>query len=273
MLGKLIKHELKHSARYTMAIYAAVIVISAVMGLSLLSSATWLGVMSCVALYAAGFITVIITLVSVIKNFYDTLFGRQGYLTLTLPVKCSNLLISKVIVSFIWIVASFFLMALTFIMIFFYAREKSSGYFTLVSDAISLSGILEMLPSASTVISLLIVVAVWAIITIFTYVSFVYFTVTAANTRALQSHPKILGGLIFLGIFSLNNTVGNILTQYIPLTFNVGSDRVYFAFEQMGRAEDALLSYGVGGTLFSGLFAFGLLWLTGYILEHKVNLK
>lgn len=273
MLGKLIKHELRHSARYTMSIYIAVTVISAVMGLSLLSSATWPGVMSCFALYAAGFITVIVTLVSVIKNFYDTLFGRQGYLTLTLPVKCSNLLISKVIVSFIWIVASFALMALTLVMIFFYAKEKSSGYFTLISDAVSISGILEMLPSAATVVKLLFVVALWAVITIFTYVSFVYFTVTAVNTRALQSHPKILGGLIFLGIFSLNNTVGNILTAYLPLTFNVGSDRVYFAFQQMDKVEDAILSYGVGGTLFSGLLALGLLWLTGYILEHKVNLK
>lgn len=273
MLGKLIKNELKHSARYTMSIYIAVIVISAVMGLSLLSSATWMGVMSCFALYAAGFIAVIVTLVSVIKNFYDTLFGRQGYLTLTLPVKCSSLLISKVIVSFIWIIASFALMALTFIMIFFYAKEKSSGYFSMFSEAVSVSGILEMLPSASTVISFLLMAALWAVITIFTYVSFVYFTVTVANTRILQSHPKILGGLIFLGIFSLNNTAGNLLTQYLPLTFNVTSDKVYFAFEQMGRAEEAILSYGVGGTVFSGLFAFGLLCLTGYILENKVNLK
>ncbi|MBE6776164.1 MAG: hypothetical protein E7543_08260 [Ruminococcaceae bacterium] len=273
MLGKLIKHELRHSARYTMAIYAAVIVISAVMGLSLLSSATWLGVMSCGALYLTGIIAVIVTLVSVIKNFYDTLFGRQGYLTLTLPVKCSSLLISKVIVSFIWIVASFALMALTMIMIFFYAKEKSSGYFSMMSEAISLSGILELLPSASTVVKLLTVAAIWAVITIFTYVSFVYFTVTVANTRAFQSHPKILGGLVFLGIFSLNNTVGNMLTAYLPLSFNLGNDTVYFAFQQMDKVQDALFSYGVGGTVFSGLLALGLLFLTGYILENKVNLK
>ena len=273
MLGKLIKHELRHSARYTLSIYIAVIVISAIMGLAFLTSATWMGVMSCFALYAAGIIAVIVTLVSVIKNFYDTLFGRQGYLTLTLPVKCSTLLISKVIVSFIWIVASFSLMALTLFIIFLYAKEKSAGYFTMLSDAVSISGVLDMLPSASTVISFLFAAALWAVVTIFTYVSFVYFTVTAANTRVLQSHPKLLGGFIFLGIFSVNNTVGNLLTQYIPLTFNVSSDRVYLAFEQMGRAEDALLSYGIGGTVFSGLFAFGLLWLIGYILENKVNLK
>lgn len=273
MLGKLIKHELRHSARYTMSIYIAVIAISVIVGLSLLSSSSFLGVMSCFALYAAGFVAVIVTLVSVIKNFYDTLFGRQGYLTLTLPVKSSTLLISKVIVSFIWIVASFVLMALTLVVIFFYAKERSAGYFSMMADAFTTSGIMGMLPSASTVIKFLMVVAVWAIVTIFTYVSFVYFTVTVANTRALQSHPKLLGGLIFLGVFSLNNTVGNLLTQYIPFTFNVGDDTVYFAFEQMGRVEDALLSYGVAGTVFSGILAAGLLYLTGYILEHKVNLK
>ena len=273
MLGKLIKHELKHSARYTMSIYIAVIALSAFMGLSLLSSATWLGVMSCIALYVAGFVAVIVTLVSVIKNFYDTLFGRQGYLTLTLPVKCSTLLISKVIVSFIWIVAGFAVMGLTLFMIFLYAREKSSGYFDLITDAISLSGILDMLPSVSAIIELIIVVVIMAVITVFTYVGYVYFTVTVANTRMLQSHPKFFGGLVFLGIFSVTNTVSNFFTEHIPLTFNVGSDKVFLAFKAMGETEEALFSYGIGGTLFSGLVALGLLMATGYILEHKVNLK
>lgn len=273
MLGKLIKHEFKHSARYTMSIYIAVASIAAVVGISLLSSATWLGVMSCFALYVAGFVAVIVTLISVIKNFYDTLFGRQGYLTLTLPVRCSTLLISKLIVSFVWVVIGFAVMALTILMIFFYAREKSDGYISIITDAISVSGILEMLPSSSTIIKLLIVMAIWAILTIFTYVSFVYFTVTVANTRALQSHPKVLGGLVFLSIFSLTNTISNALTELIPFTFNVGTDKVFFAFEVMGKVEEALISYGVGGTIFSSLVALGLLCLTGYILEHKVNLK
>lgn len=273
MLGKLIKHEFKHSARYTMSIYIAVIAISGILGLSLLSSATWLGVMSCFALYIAGFVAVIVTLVSVIKNFYDTLFGRQGYLTLTLPVKCSTLLISKLIVSFTWIVISFGVMVLTFMLIFFYARHKSDGYISLITDAISISGILDVLPSAQAVIELLVVFAIMAIITIFTYVSFVYFTVTAANTRALQSHPKLLGGLIFLGIFSVTNTVNNILTELIPLTFNVDTEKVFFAFKSMSNVNDALFSFGIGGTIFSGLVAVGLMFATGYILEHKVNLK
>ncbi len=229
--------------------------------------------MSCAALYVAGFVAVIVTLVSVIKNFYDTLYGQQGYLTLTLPVKSSTLIISKVIVSFIWIVAGFAVMGLTLLVIFFYAKEKSSDYMTFIVDAISISGIIEMLPSKATVIKVLAVISAWAVITIFTYVSFVYFTVTVANTRLLQSHPKFLGGLVFLGLFSVNNTIGNTLTMYLPLSFNVGTEDVFFAFKAMNEVEEAILSYGVGGTLFSSVMAVGLLLLTGYILEHKVNLK
>jgi len=63
------------------------------------------------------------------------------------------------------------------------------------------------------------------------------------------------------------------LTAYLPLSFNLGNDTVYFAFQQMDKVQDALFSYGVGGTVFSGLLALGLLFLTGYILENKVNLK
>ncbi len=273
MLGKLIKHEFRHSARYTMSIYIAVLAIGGIVALSLLSESTFLGVMSCFALYVAGFVALIVTLVSVIKNFYDTLFGRQGYLTLTLPVKCSTLLVSKIIVSFVWIVIGFAVMAATLLVIFFYAKYKSDGYMMMIGDAISMSGILNMLPSAAAVAELLIVAAVMAIITIFTYVSFVYFTVTVANTRALQSHPKLLGGLVFLGIFAVTNSVNNALTELIPLTFNVSTEKVFFAFKAMGDVQDALFSFGVGGTIFSGLVALGLMFATGYILEHKVNLK
>jgi hypothetical protein len=41
----------------------------------------------------------------------------------------------------------------------------------------------------------------------------------------------------------------------------------------MGYESDVLFSYGIGGTLFSGLVAIGLLFATGYIIENKVNIK
>ena len=273
MLGKLIKHEIRHSARYTMAIYGAAFAAMAVTGISLLIDSGWLGAVSCGILYVIGFAAVVTTLVSIIKNFYDTLFARQGYLTLTLPVKGSELLISKVLVSFMWIVASFTVMGLTLYVIFLYGKERSGGTMDSMWEIISLSGILDMLPSKAAIIEFIVVVVILAIATIITYVGYVYFTVTLSNTRALQNHPKLYGGLIFFGIMSFVNTLGNKLTEYLPLTINVSTEKVFIAFSQMGTEPDVLISYGVGGTIFSGLVAVGLLFATGYIIENKVNIK
>ena len=273
MLGKLLKYEIKHSARYTAAIYLATLAIAAVSVIALFFNSTWLGVMSCFMLYFAGIASVIVTLVSVIKNFYDTLYSKQGYLTFTLPVKCSTILLSKIIVSVLWIVIGFLVMGVTLGVIFFYAKDKSAGIFDTFISAFEMSGVAEYLPSGIVIAEAVVILAILALLTVVTYIGYVFFVVTVANTGKFQSHPKLFGGLVFLGIFALVNTVGNVLTEKIPLTFNIASDRVFFAFADMFSVEGTLLSYGVGGTIFSAIIAAGLLALTGYIMENKVNIK
>lgn len=273
MLGKLLKHEIRHSARYTMVIYIAIAAFTGVIGLAMLSDTTWLGIMACFGLYIAGMAGVVITLVSIIKNFYDTLYGRQGYLTFTLPVKCSTLLLSKVLVSFMWIIVSFVVMVLTYAVIYFYAKDKTDSILSNFGSIFTISGLSEYLPSGAVIAQLVIVLAVLALMTILTYVGYVYFTVTVANTRHFQAHPKFFGGLVFFGLFFTVTVISNKLTEVVPLTFNVTPDKVFFAFQDMFSVENVLLSYGIGGTVFSALVAVGLLAATGYIMEHKVNLK
>lgn len=273
MLGKLLKYEIKHSARYTAAIYIATLAFAAVSVIALLVNSTWLGVMSCFMLYFAGFASVVVTLVSVIKNFYDTLYSRQGYLTFTLPVKCSTILLSKLIASVLWIIVGFLVMCVTIFVIFFYAKDKSEGIFDSLTGIFAISGIAEYIPSGLVITQALIVVAILALLTVITYVGYVFFVVTVANIGKFQAHPKLYGGLVFLGIFTVVNTVSNMLTENIPLTFNIASDRVFFAFADMFSVEGTLLSYGIGGTIFSAIVAAGLLVLTGYIMENKVNIK
>ncbi len=273
MLGKLLKHEIRHSARYTMVIYIAIAAFTGVIGLAMLSDTTWLGIMACFGLYFAGMASVVVTLVSIIKNFYDTLYGRQGYLTFTLPVKCSTLLLSKLIVSFMWIIISFVVMVLTYGVIYLYAKDKTDSILSNFGSIFAISGLSEYLPSGAVIAQLIIVLIVMALLTILTYVGYVYFTVTVANTRHFQAHPKFFGGLVFFGLFFTVSIISNKLTEVVPLTFNVTADRVFFAFEDMFSVPDVLLSYGIGGTVFSGIVAVGLLFATGYIMEHKVNLK
>ena len=273
MLGKLLKYEIKHSARYTATIYLATLAFAAISVIALLFNSTWLGVMSCFMLYIAGIASVIVTLVSVIKNFYDTLYGRQGYLTFTLPVKCSTVLLSKLITSVLWIIVGFLVMGVTLLVIFFYAKDKSENIFDMIMDSLLISGLSDMLPSGVVIAETIVMFIILALLTVITYVGYVFFVVTIANTGKFQSHPKLFGALVFLGIFAGVNSISNILTENIPLTFNVATDRVFFDLADMFSVEGTLLSYGIGGTIFSAIVAAGLLALTGYIMEHKVNIK
>lgn len=272
MLGKLLKYELKHSARYVMSVYACAAVAAVLMFFGMLVKVTWINILGSIVLYLVGIIAVVMTLVSVIKNFYDTLYSRQGYLSFTLPVKCSSLLISKVLTSFFWIIISSVLMALIFSLIFINFKSQSNGAATAIIDAIKVSGVLETLPSAAMIVKFVLVIAVLGLLNILVFVGFVYFAVTLANTRALQKHPKLFGFIIFVVTYSVSNSISAKFTYSVPLCVEITSDSVSLALSSMNNTQ-ALASFGIAGTLFMALVALALLFVTGWIMEHKVNIK
>ena len=272
MLGKLMKHECKQSARSVMLIYASAAAVILFVFFGMLTKITWIGILGSVVLYIVALVGVIMTLVSIIKNFYDTLYSNQGYLSFTLPVKGSNLLLSKVLVSVVWIVLSLVLGALCLWVIAINTKASMEGSMEGVWDVLEMTGIKEMLPSGATLIKLIVLVAIKALLVALTFIGFVYFAVTMANTRALQKHPKLFGFLIFFLTYGAANAIATKLTYSLPLSLEISTEDVKLAFVAMDRSE-SMLSYGLGGTIFLALVAFGLLLLTGWIMEHKVNIK
>lgn len=273
MLGKLLKHELKQSARYVMTVYACAGVAAVLMLLAMLADITFLNVLCSVALMVIGFTAVIMTLVSVIKNFYDSLYGAQGYLSFTLPVKCSSLLLSKVLVSFFWIILSGLLMCAIYALLFFNARAQTEDVLDGVLEAIRQSGLMSILPSWKIMLELICVLVLTALMNILVFVGFVYFSVTLANTRALQKHPKLFGFLIFFASYGITNSLSAKITYSFPLAVHVTTQELYVSFEAMDTMGSSIMSFGLGGTVFMALIALGLLFACGWIMEHKVNIK
>ena len=272
MLGKLMKHECKQSARSVMLIYASAAAVILFVFFGMLTKITWIGILGSVVLYIVALVGVIMTLVSIIKNFYDTLYSNQGYLSFTLPVKCSNLLLSKVLVSVLWIILSFALAALCFLVIAMNAKATAEGSMAGIWDVLEMTGLKEMLPSGATLVKLLVLVIVLVLLMVLTFIGFVYFAVPVANTRALQKHPKLFGFLIFFLTYGVSNAIATKLTYSLPLSLEISTQDVNLVFVAMDRSEN-MLSYGLGGTIFLALVALGMLILTGWIMEHKVNIK
>lgn len=272
MLGKLMKHEFKQSARSVMLIYASAAAVILFVFVGMLTKITWIGILGSIVLYIVALVGIVMTLVSVIKNFYDTLYSNQGYLSFTLPVKCSNLLLSKVLVSIVWIILAFVLAALCFLVIGMNAKATAEGSMEGIWDVLEMTGIKEMLPSGATLVKLLVLAVVLVLMVVLTFIGFVYFAVTMANTRVLQKHPKLFGFLIFFLTYGVSNAIATKLTYSLPLSLEISTENVKLAFVAMDHSE-GMLSYGLGGTIFLALVALGMLFATGWVMEHKVNIK
>lgn len=119
MLGKLIKYEFKHTAKTMLTTYAALAAATLMGSIALFQMArgnaaneTFSGIISIVMLIVYG-ITIIgvycVDFIWLSYYHYKTMYSSQGYLTHTLPVSPAAVFGSKILVFFVWMLASLLL--------------------------------------------------------------------------------------------------------------------------------------------------------------------
>lgn len=110
MLGKLLKHEFRATARIMWVLYAAMLALSLGAHFSLRymqGGETYLALRVLATLVAVFWVLALIfgavmTLVLMIQRFHKNLLTDEGYLMFTLPVSLHALIFSKIIVSVVW---------------------------------------------------------------------------------------------------------------------------------------------------------------------------
>ncbi|WP_057490904.1 hypothetical protein [Streptococcus orisasini] len=115
MFGKLLKYEFKSVGAWFFGLYGLAIAISFVMGLwinhniglekhsTFNSNAQEILLLILSSSLVAIFIAILIaTLLIIIRRFYNNIFGREGYLTLTLPVSTHKTILAKLLTGFVW---------------------------------------------------------------------------------------------------------------------------------------------------------------------------
>ena len=114
MFWNLVRYEFKNVNKWFLALYAAVLSLSVIIGIqgSSLSSTYYQdkGVVMLVFLslvFGGLVITLgISTLILIIQRFKGSVYDRRGYLTLTLPVSEHQILSAKLLGAFVWSLAS-----------------------------------------------------------------------------------------------------------------------------------------------------------------------
>lgn len=139
MFGKLLKLEFKSLGKWYLTLYGVVLTLSIVLGFwvksviyrmdhnpnvnanglgnaeSLFFGMMWFAFM----LLVAGL--VISTFILVVRRFYKNVYGRQGYLTMTLPVTSHQIILSKFVAAMIWYTLAGLTIALSVLVIAFLA--------------------------------------------------------------------------------------------------------------------------------------------------------
>ena len=114
MFWNLVRYEFKNVNKWFLALYAAVLALSALIGVqasSLKSIDTpdqQMIMLVFLALVFGGLIITlsISTLILIIRRFKGSVYDRQGYLTLTLPVSEHQIILAKLLGAFIWSIIS-----------------------------------------------------------------------------------------------------------------------------------------------------------------------
>jgi hypothetical protein len=194
MFGKLLKNDLKaqfHSV-YTL-LFILIVSFSVLEIISSVSNETKTVVLSGFGAFLISFFIYVFIIISVGKMFSSTMFGKTGYLTLTLPVKTNQLLWSKTLSGLVWIYFAYILFIFSVII---FSKNiigimGTEGLET-VDSLLAIFGA----PSVKTVFLFCISKAFEFAVISFLIVQCIYFGITLSHVTPFNKLKK-LGTIIF----------------------------------------------------------------------------
>lgn len=273
MLSKLLKYEFRDTARVIPFFYLIVLTLTVMVFTSKQLEIGWFIVTSSTLLIIFGIATVVITFVLIVLRFYRNLYSNEGYLMFTLPVKPVLLLASKVIVSYIWIIAGC-LIAFGSICISLYGFGVGKSEFDDIIFQMQIYG-LEKIVYA--IIPVFLLSALYLLAQIF-------FSITFANRPALHGLGIGAAFLVFLATYVILQVVQAIFTIFVPFSINIGvADKIdislannnmfEFFMENISGNIPERFVVGLGGYVFIAVMVCVLFYITSYMMKRKVSIK
>ncbi len=266
MLSKLLKYEIKATARIFLPLFAVLLIFAGVnKSISSLSQNKWQApeVISFI-LYITVLVGILVmTLIVMIQRFYKNLLTDEGYLMFTLPAKAWQHITSKLIVAMMWTVVSSIVAIISILIItfdVFFTSENMQAILNSINEVFKEFGASAFLVMLE--ILLVIIVSMAACILM------IYASIALGQ---LFNRHRILASL---GAFIVLNTVSQILFMVaasIPGGMNlekrISSMNEFFSILPVFHS---VMWYCI---LFFGVLSVGYFALSNYILKKRLNLE
>lgn len=276
MLGKLLKNDIKSAARTVVYIYFALLIAMGAMGLSLVVDFMWGRGFASLAVVGIAFAGVFVTIITVLNDFRKTMFGDRGYLTNSLPVTTSSLLLSKFLSMMLWITLSWVIFIASFIGVMIFNTEQTTG-------EVSFSTVWEMLismgvvPSTEIVQTAIISIGVMLILYIMVFAMIVIFSLTLSNVKPFSKLGLIGTILIFFvtyGLFAfIGGQVKNLIDLHIVFYPAGGMNLILDPNELLSIDTKGGFNLGLTPLFVQILLSFAMFIVSSELIEKKINIK
>jgi hypothetical protein len=270
MLGKLLKYEIKATARLFLPFYLTILIFSAI-NLFLLGTPTNIGertfsfsslatTISMIVYVTLMVGMVLMTLVVMIQRFYRNLLGDEGYLMFTLPVKSWSHILSKLAVSTLWTVLSGFVALCS---IFIISSNNISALELFKRLSIALSQFIQYFKGSALLVSFEAIIL--GLLILASTILTIYAAIALGH---LFNKYKLL---ISFGMYIVLKTIPQIFIMLFTVIFSNSTalEKVINSLPSTSQVNAFLLL----SILYFGAITAGYFVLTNYILKRKLNLE
>ena len=277
MLGKLIKHEFRATSLFCGLLFAGLIVLAALSRLFMLLERQLelfslpLGIT--LGLYCVfAFASMTIVYVIIARRFYVNVYGDEGYLTLTLPVKRSYIILSKLIVGMCWLIAQVVVIILSLLIL-----TVSPQFIKAFLEVIAAIELVALRIAAILNMPIGLMISELAVLLILTFVFTILMLYASISIGQLFTRHRLIGSVIgYMLISAVTRIVMQIFWLIIGLSQNmVGMFQDLFV---NGGALDHISSFSlqVDIILYIVIYialTFCCYLLTHFIMSRSVNLQ
>ena len=274
MFGKLLKNDLKaqwHSVNIILLCIAIICVVAEIF--ATVTKNNVLSVLAGLLVFIVLIFACLVMVIAVSMLFSKTVFGRAGYLTLTIPAKTRDLVWSKTISGLIWIFAVFTLMIGS---MFLWVSQVDSRFGSEIEAAAELLSLFGA-PSFSVVFVIVaIYTTVFAILILLT-VQCIYLGITLSNVTPFSKLGNFGAVVVtFVSIWvivTLTGAVGDFLPIGVVLTENKVMFTSDFANAVKTLGDDIIFRQNITGIILSLGAALALNVPITSLIKNKVNIK
>lgn len=265
MLSKLIKYEIKATGRIFLPLFLSILVFAGINKFIFAfdlqkGNVPSIITMSIYIVLMAGLF--VMTFTMIIQRFNKNLLSDEGYLMHTLPVKAWGHIISKLLVSMLWIVTSS-ITALISILVITY--QKGSISEILKGLATAHNRIIDQLGPSAYLLTLEIVLGV--LLCLASGILIVYASIAIGH---LFNRHKMLASF---GAFIVLNTLTHIFFKLVSLIPGI-AHAYHFSLYNISSPDSVRYQLIIcGGIFLLGILCAAYFTATNFILSKRLNLQ